>query len=561
MEGSVHDKRPTIVLQPYNATAANYKYHSPSDDKLAILVCRIRTWHATAPNWFTPHDSDDSCMTIRECESIEVTNSYKELISKAVVKFPRGTVVSRRFPNGTLKDNAKTDNKAMSGTIKDTTHGGDMLTYYQQDEGNLTGRSAKNEYQAVKQMVSLDGSREQTGLRKMNATQDEKYLLAPDDFTTENRIEIYCGYAYSDEEFKKMMKDEKNVPDNMEMVFTGFITKCSVSTPLEVECENMAHVFTTINVPDITEKGKTSLRDFLDPKGKYRLLQGTGIGLKLGNSNFDIEVSGFHISSQLTIADVFAQWQQSAIMCMMTNEEDGTSMLKVGKNFYVDGGAGDLPVGKKNYITYSDRKSYVVIQFDWDVAEDKLELKNTDKKYLAIKAQGRDSKSLKPFGFTLRRVDGKGDGFEVSSDEGTSWQIVNEKKIAPKARRKKKDGTLGKQPQGYRTVNLNRVRTNDYNIIPYIKSQPCTRDQLIAEAKQYWRNYVPNGVSGSLVIFGDLPVQPADIVALIDPRQPIKNGWYMVQDVNVTFGTNGFRKELKIPYKVADFKKIPMIIL
>lgn len=561
---NIHDKRPEIVLQPYNASAANYKYHGPGDDKLAILVCRIRTWHAEAPNWFTAHNSDDSCLTIRECESIEVTNSYKELISKAVIRFPRGTVVAKRHPDNTLQDNGKVDNKAVYDTTKAVTHNGDFVSYYQQDQGNLSpikGGSAQNQYQAVKSMVSLDGSREQVGLTNMNAHLDEKYLLDANDFVAENRIEIYCGYAYSDKEFKEMMKDEKNVPDNMEMVFTGFITKCSVSTPLEIECENMAHVFTTINVPDITEKGKTTLKDFLDPKGKYRLLEGTGIELALGKSNFEIEVRGFHISSQLTVADVLHQWQESAIMCMMTNEADGTSKLKVGKNFYVDGGMGGLPVAKKDYITYTDRKTYLVIQFDWDVAEDKLELKSTDKKFLAIKAQGTDIKSKKPFGFTIRRVNGKGDGFEVSGDDGTSWQIVNEKKIAPKARRKKKDGTLGKQPKGYRTVNMNKVRTNDYNVVPYIKIQPCTKEELLKEAKEYWRNYVPNGVSGSLVIFGDLQVEPADIVALIDPRQPIKNGWYMVQDVNITFGTNGYRKELKIPYKVADFKKIPMIIL
>lgn len=47
---------------------------------------------------------------------------------------------------------------------------------------------------------------------------------------------------------------------------------------------------------------------------------------------------------------------------------------------------------------------------------------------------------------------------------------------------------------------------------------------------------------------------------LIDPRQPQKNGYYSVESVNITFCANGYRKELKIPYKVANFKDYPTYI-
>lgn len=550
-----YDKRPEITLQPFNATAAKYEHHLATDDKLAILVCRIKVWKAKAPDWFTI-PGPGGCLTIREAESIEISNTYEELVSKAVLHFPRGTVVHQRMQSALPADTGKQDNSRFTQKMKDATQSGDTLEYYQHQKD--VGNSPVLQYKIDHDIVSLDGTQVQTGLTTMNATMDDKHLLDPNDFRTENRIEIRLGYAYSDKEFKQMMKDDSLVPAGMEMVFTGFITKCSASTPLEVECENMAHVLKNVNVPDITEKGKTSLLDFLDEKGKYRLLNGTGIKLEFNKENFGIEVANFKISSQLTVADVLHQWQECGIMCFMKNNDDGTSVLRVGKNFFVDGGIGGLPVKSKNYITYHEGNSYNVIQFDWDVAEDNLTLMNTDKRYLAVKAQAR-TKEGKWFGFTLRRLDNGNGDFESTGDDG--WQIVNEKREMSKKAHKKKDGTLGKTPKGTRIVQMNKIRDRDLITIPYIETQVCDRDTLLKHAKAYWRSYVPNGISGTLTIFGERKVEPADIVALIDPRQPDKNGWYMVKDVNIKFGTGGYRKELTLPYRVAKFKDFPVYVM
>ena len=550
-----YDKRPTITLQPFNAKAAEYELHPATDDKLAILVCRIKVWKAKAPDWFSIPGAG-GCLTIREVESIEISNTYDELISKAVLHFPRGTVVNQRMQSSLPADTGKQDNSRFTQNMKDATQSGDTLEYYQHQKD--VGSSPVLQYKIDHDIVSLDGAQVQTGLTTMNATMDEKHLLDPNDFRTENRIEIRLGYAYSDKEFKQMMKDDSISPAGMEMVFTGFVTKCSASTPLEVECENMAHVLKNVNVPDITEKGKTSLLDFLDEKGKYRLLNGTGIKLEFNKENFGIEVGNFKISSQLTVADVLHQWQECGIMCFMKNNDDGTSVLRVGKNFFVDGGIGGLPVKSKSYITYHEGNAYNVIQFDWDVAEDNLTLMNTDKRYLAVKAQAR-TKEGKWFGFTLRRLDNGNGDFESTGDDG--WQIVNEKREMSNKDYKKEGGTLGKRPEGTRIVQMNKVRDRDLITIPYIETQVCDRETLIKHAKAYWRNYVPNGISGTLTIFGERKVEPADIVALIDPRQPDKNGWYMVKDVNIKFGTGGYRKELTLPYRVAKFKDFPVYVM
>lgn len=118
---------------------------------------------------------------------------------------------------------------------------------------------------------------------------------------------------------------------------------------------------------------------------------------------------------------------------------------------------------------------------------------------------------------------------------------------------------MGKQPKGTTTKSMNKVDLSNFNVVTYISTTyPCSRNTLIAEAKQYWNKYVPNGISGSLSIFGDIKVNPSDIVGLIDPRQPQKNGYYLVESVNISFGTSGYRKELKLPYKIASFDDYPV---
>lgn len=546
--------RPTITLQSY-AKTPSYTKHGASDDRLAILVCRIKTWKPNGRNWFDI-PVGDNCLIIRECESIEISNSYKELISKAVLKFPRGTIVEKRQKADAMVpvDSGQNDGNARSVIFKDATSNGDFLEYYMQ---RLQTKGTTSKIRANGGIVSMDGTQVDVGLTQINQHLNEKELLNPNDFVVDNRIEIYCGYAYSEDEFKSMMSDTNKVPLNMEMVFTGFITGCSVSTPLEVQCENMAHILTTINVPDITEKNTMKISDFLSDTGKYHLLKDTGISLAKDIGNSTIEVAKFHISNQLTVADVLSEWAKCGIMSYMENNSDGTASLRVGRIYYTGKGGGDLPTKDNNYITYNSVSRYNIIQFDWDVASDNLNLVNNDKKYLAVKATARN-KEGKFFGFTIRKTDSS-TGDWVTSNNDDTWTIVNEKKIVPKKARVKKDGTLSKQPKGTTTKSQNKTDLSNFNVVSYISTTyPCDRDTLIKEAKQYWNKYVPNGISGSISIFGDIEVKPSDIVGLIDPRQPQKNGYYLVESVNITFGTNGYRKELKMPYKIASFSDYPV---
>lgn len=542
---------PNIQQVKYTLTPDYYK-HQAQEDKFAILVCQIKIWEAKDHKWFDI-PSVDKCLTIRECESIEITNSCKELINKAVVRFPRGTVIHQSsVSDKEVKTGDKDDDTEGIETLKAANNNGELIT-------TPTAQYSEDGVSTTSMAVSYDDK----GLIDFNRTKKEPALLSPDDIAIGNRIEIRLGYAYSEAEFDKINSMD-NSPD-LVVAFTGFITAISVSTPLELECTNMGHILASISAPDIPAQDALKVKDFLDDNGKYHLLKDTGIPLSEASKNCDISVSGAAISNNLTVADVLTEWAKSGVLCVLETDRHGKVQLHVGLTYSAGKSGNDLPNNDKKYITYNGGNNTVLlIQFDWDVAQDKLSLKNNDKKYLAVEAQGfytdteHSKKVTKFIKLTLRKNPDDDDEGWVNDETG-QFQVVNFRELKGKKSTKHKDGTVSsKRVKGHLT---DKVDLDKYTVVKYYSPTPnVTKEQLIEEAKQYWANYNPNGISGSIEIFGDLFVNPTDIVGLVDIRQPEKNGYYFVESVNTTFGVSGYRRELKLPHKIASFSKPVQII-
>ena len=62
---------------------------------LDILCCKILIWEANSDVIEINDPDENKCLVIRECESIEINDTYKKLINSASVRFPRGTVIKR----------------------------------------------------------------------------------------------------------------------------------------------------------------------------------------------------------------------------------------------------------------------------------------------------------------------------------------------------------------------------------------------------------------------------------------------------------------------------------
>lgn len=539
------NQRPDLVQQIEYTLSPEYHMHEAYEDKLAILVCQIKIWKAKGNDWFSI-PSANQCLTIRECESIEVSDSAKNLINKAVVRFPRGTVISL---------SSHKDKSVVTGDLTDLTENFEDLKKANNNGDLLTTSTALFNQDGVS-TTSIAANYDDKGLIDFNRTKNEIALLSPNDVAIGNRIEIRLGYAYSEQEFEKMNTADSD--PNLDVVFTGFITSVSVDTPLVLECTNMAHILASVSTPNISAKATLMVKDFLDDDGEYHLLKDTGIPLAASSKGSTIAVSGGSISNNLTIADVLTEWNKSGVLCMMETKSDGSVQLRVGLTYYAGKGGGGLPNNDKKYITYNGGNNTIkLIQFDWDVAQDKLTLKRNDKKYLAVEAQGRTKKN-QFFKLTVRKnPDPDDEGWMIDAD--SQFQIVNRRKVKDRKKMKFINGTWStKQIEGHLT---DAAKLDKYNVIHYLSTKVgITEEELIEEAKQYWANYNPNGISGSIVIFGDLFIKPTEIVGLIDVRQPEKNGYYYVEAVNTTFGINGYRRELSIPFKIATFSKTVQII-
>ena len=593
-----------------NDTTPSYVYHGADDDRLMILCSQIKIWKSDGTDWFdVPSINDERCLVLREVASVEVTKSYKDIIGTAVIRLPRGTVVDNRNKNAIVKTGDKeTDTESEEKPVTEATANGDLMTV------NSARYSADDIPTA-----SLAPNYDDAGLIEFNRTENEAALLKPDDIAIGNRVEIRLGYAYSEEEYEKIKVSEgKDV--NLSLVFTGFITGISASTPLEIECENMAHLLTTFSIPkNITEKSQLTVKNFLGDEGTYKVLQDTGLELTEATKASDIDVRGAQVSQQMSIVDVIDLWRKFGVMSFMEDYEDGTSKLRVARIYYSGNGGTGMNTTKPEYITYNGGdNTHVIVQSDWDVASDDLGMKNPSKKYLAVEAEGRNSEGNWIKLTLIKRPDVDDEDWESDDD----FLVSNEKEYAKKKQRKRTGGTKrttkttrthknadgsvtkytsssngstsvstkngntttttthsasGKTTKtvttrdghgGSTTTTTtsggtskatakkkpNKISMKRYNVVPYISTKVgVTRSELITEAKNFWKAYTPNGIDGSITLFGDLSIQPGQVIGLVDQRQPEKNGYYLVESVDIDFGMNGYRKKLKLPYKVSSF--------
>jgi hypothetical protein len=474
-----------------------------------ILMCKILVWEPKSKSTIDYEDPDENkCLVIRECQSIEIDESYKKLIGTAIVKFPRGTVV----------------------------------------EKTLTVEGEKEEPSGPVSTERLDSG-------AVTEKRKGQTVAVPADFRTGQRIRIYLGY-YRDEgsrgkyvedrkERLKMMEEKAfgdSVPD-----FDGYIVKCSASTPIELKCENLASALkrkTCRKTPPILN---ASVNMFLDGNDKrYYQLEGTGLELDEDTASCDIRIGKIAITDDWTVADLLTYWAKYKLYSFIRCDRNGKPKLKVGRSYF-------STKTKESLVNDSGSSKIPVIQFDYHVADDGLTMMNSDPQYLAVSAEGfkMEGGKEKKYSVTIRlnpEWTGKDD------TEHKKFQILNETKLSKKAMK------MGAVPK---SGVKDRVDLSQYNIIPFTSAKlNITEEELIQEAQAYFDSYNMNGVEGTLRIFGDkyetcmgtCHLQSGMKVELLDTRQPEKNGWYLIEEVNTKFGTDGFRQTLKLPYCIAKPK-------
>ena len=511
------------MLQTYTHNP-RYIRHGYDEDVLYVLVCQIRVWKAAAPNWF---DTPQNCTLVTEVEEIEINESYKELVNGAVIRLPKGAVIYETIDNKGVNDNVSIGNETPQKT-----------------ETIMSEASRVGELLVVKDMINsgeehtllIDNIKNDHALAP--ETSNKQRIASPHDFQIGNRIEVRLAYIYQPKGSSVDIVTEKwnkvkagIIIEELArgLAFTGFITGCSISTPVEIECENMASLLKKKSCRKGLYKGNYTVNDFLKPGygAKFNLLDGTGLSLADPTQESTINVSNFEISDNLSVADLLFSWKKGGLYSMISR--DGKT-IKVG-SFSVSDTAWHTD---KSRIDYTENMSKQYIQADWDIASDDLKINRIEKESIVINAKGRD-KNGKDFRVMVGKIDGK----------------FHHEKHDYKVRKKQK------RPKGQsdRPVLISKFDTDKYTVVQYEPQGITTMDALIKAAEEYWDSYNPNGIAGSLVVFGDLRIEPSQIIGIVNPWSPEKNGNYVVESVKTTFGVNGFRQTLVLPYKMSDFDK------
>jgi hypothetical protein len=214
-----------------------------------VLCCRITIGEADPEQPIIIRHA----IEMTEVEEIEIHESYKELIGRARLKFPKGSV------------------------FKTTLIG--RITMEGKEAGRITTEMMQDG--VIVEKRSTQSAIEEASIK------------------TGQRINIKLGYNGL---FKNM--------------FDGYITAYNSDSAFEMECENMAYILKLKQAPKFeTPETGTKVNDVLGEK--YGLLKETGFHLHTETKRFDICIGKIKITDNFTVADILTEWSKYKVYCFL----------------------------------------------------------------------------------------------------------------------------------------------------------------------------------------------------------------------------------------------------
>lgn len=319
--------------------------------------------------------------------------------------------------------------------------------------------------------------------------------------------------------------------------FDGYITEYNSESLFEAKCENMAYKLKLAQAPKFETSQSTKINDVLGEK--FGLLKGTGFEIHSETKRFDIDIGKIKVTDNFTVADILLNWSKYKVYCFLKYDEnspDDMPRIAVGRPYSSAKSQPSFP-GSEDIAPFK-------IYFDYHVAASELKVVKVEPKFLAVRAQALGSDE-KFFEATVR-LNPDYDPAQTGSKE---FQTINATQISKKSH--KITGNITAAGAATKT----KVDLSTYTVIPYMSpNMRINSDTLVEEAIEYFKSYNLNGVSGSITLFGDFGLSTAVQVELIDKRNTSKNGIYIVEEVTTSFGTQGYRQKITLPYRLRGEK-------
>lgn len=479
-----------------------------TEESYHILICLVEIWKLEDPK--EPCKKPVSPMLLAEVEEIEIEDSYRELIGTASVRFPRGTIIrkttnAKQSASSEVQVNVNLQDHGVVEELRNNTHAATVSDFQNGDRIRIYLGYLTEKQLDVLELIKIGSSK-------------------PTIWSDEEKLNEYKKY--------------------LTKMFDGYITKCSLDTPIELYCENLASGLKKKTCPKLTAKKNITVQALLKEDGPYKLLEGTGLKLHPDTAKITIDIGKINLTTDLTVADVLTEWGKYKIFSYVEFDGD-TPCIKVGRSYFSNPGADCIQRQSISRRFTTDKANIPDIRFDYNVADNGLTLMATDKTFLAVEATALD-KEDKFYHITIRRNP------EWTSDKPSKdkWQVLNETKLS------KKSMKLGATPLG---KSKDKVDLSKYIVIPYMsKKIGISHEALLEEAIKYFESYNMNGIEGSLTLFGDFPIISGIKVHLTDNQYKAKNGYYLVDEVTTRFGTNGYRQTIKLPYCISRDKEETM---
>ncbi len=455
-----------------------------------ILICLIRLWDANDASSLMTIPAQ--CDMITEVSSVEISESFTDVIGTAKVKFPKGTVLRKTLDEINAEESVDEIKMSSTGVVE--------------------------------------------------VLKSKAQIARVGDFSVGRRIRIQLGYT-TDPAIAALTKvgdGRKNIYNTdslkqdyiqaMNYTFDGYIVKCGIEEPIEIKCEDLGHMLKKVMCPRIGSVKGLKVNDFLASDGKYKLLEDTGLELLPASKDKNLNIGKFSPDDNMTVYELLTSWSKKKLHSFVVIEND-TPYLAVAKSY--------LTNAKDDSVIKIMEKSTTVpvVDFGYHVANNGLTLSRIDPLFLAVRATGTDSS-----GKHLHLV------LMLNPEYGTNpaaekYRVVND------SNKSKKSKKSGQSSQGSK-VDLKKYTVVDF----HSDTEKLTKDKLKTEAIEYFESYNQNGMDGTLTLFGDFSDQEiytGGKVELADPRQSAKNGVYLIGEVVTRFGVDGYRKVLKLPYCIA----------
>lgn len=451
-----------------------------------ILICMIRIWDSQDTNDLM--SIPDECDMLTEIKSVEISESYSEVVDTAVLRLPKGSV------------------------IRKTVH------------------SINAEEETGKLRVSVDDAGVVEEIRS------EARRAKVTDFSVGRRIKIQLGYTTDPKvaAMAKVMEGKKSVYTDREMrseyekamnyTFDGYITKCGMEEPIEVRCEDLGHMLKKVMCPRIGATTGLTVNDFLEKGGKYDLLDGTGLTLYPNTAQAKMKMGKFSPDKNMTVYELLVSWRRKKLHPFVV-VDGSTPYLAVGKAYFSN--------AKNDSVVkiLEGMREVVDVDFGYHVANNGLTLSRVDPLCLAVRAKGTNSAGKELHLVVMLNPEY---GSNAASEK---YRVVNETELSKKGK---------KAGKGVAKVDLKK-----YTVVDYRSEDQVTKDSLKKESIEYFEDYNLNGMDGTLTLFGDLAINTGQKIHLKDDRQSVKNGVYVTGEVVTKFGTDGYRQTVKLPYCIA----------